>query len=35
MPTSGVPDKGMGVSDIDRHALLRKLAVGAFQRRVE
>ena len=32
MLTSGVSDQGMGVRDIDRHGLLRKLVGGVFQK---
>ena len=32
MLTSGVPDQGVGVRDVDRHGLLRKLVGRAFQR---
>ena len=35
MLASGIPDKGVGVSDIYRHGLLRKLAGRAFQRHAE
>src|SRR5688500_11846998 len=35
MLASGVPDKGVGVRDIYRHGLLRKLVGRAFQRREE
>ena len=35
MLASGVPDQGVGVSDIDRPGLLCKLGSRAFQRRAE
>lgn len=35
MLTSGVPDQGVGIRDIDRHGLLRKLVGRAFQRQAK